>query len=203
MGVARWKIDLSNIQLFGLDLRIARDSIGAPTNLQFVIDVFSDTTRKKSTPNIDLTINSALIRRSSVRYDVLSEPHKPQGTFDVHHMAVTDLLATMSLKALTSDTVNLYVKRLSCKEQSGLMLDRLAFRVEGNRQRVVASQFSVQTSNSQLQTDTAAITLPVTLSGEAFADSAHMIVTMRDVVVVPSDLHLCCPLCDSLICPFH
>lgn len=191
-GVDIWelpggKIDLSNIQLFGLDLRIARDSIGAPTNLQFVIDVFSDTTRKKSTPNIDLTINSALIRRSSVRYDVLSEPHKPQGTFDVHHMAVTDLLATMSLKALTSDTVNLYVKRLSCKEQSGLMLDRLAFRVEGNRQRVVASQFSVQTSNSQLQTDTAAITLPVTLSGEAFADSAHMIVTMRDVVVVPSD----------------
>lgn len=181
------KIDLSNIQLFGLDLRIVRDSTEAPTNLQFVIDAFTDTTRKRDDTAINLAIQSALVRRSSVRYDVLSAPHKPQGQFDANHVAVTDLLATLSLKAFHKDSVNLYIKRLSGKEQSGFQLDRLTLRVEGNRRRIAASQFSIQAGNTRLSTDTAAVLFPSAADGIAFTDSTRLFFVMNDAVIVPSD----------------
>ena len=181
------KIDLSNIQLFGLDLRIVRDSTEAPTNLQFVIDAFTDTTRKRDDTAINLAIQSALVRRSSVRYDVLSAPRKPQGQFDANHVAVTDLLATLSLKAFHKDSVNLYIKRLSGKEQSGFQLDRLTLRVEGNRHRIAASQFSIQAGNTRLSTDTAAVLFPSAADGIAFTDSTRLFFVMNDAVIVPSD----------------
>lgn len=191
-GIDLWelpggKIDLSNIQLFGLDLRVVRDSADAPTNLQFVIDAFVDTTREKSDPALNLAIQSAVIRRSSMRYDVLSAPRQPQGVFDANHVAVTDLLATMSLKAFNKDSVNIYIKRLSGKEQSGFNLDRLTLRVEGNRRCIAASHFSVQTGGTHLHTDTATILFPASAGGIALTDSTRLLFAMNDAVVVPSD----------------
>lgn len=67
------RICLNNIQLFGMDANIVRESPTGATNLQFIIDAFQP--QEEIEPKaIDLRINSAMIRRSRVSYHVLSEP---------------------------------------------------------------------------------------------------------------------------------
>ena len=71
----------------------------ASTNFQFVLDAFAskDTVKKKS--DLDLRINSLLIRRGKVSYDVLSAESTP-GKFNPQHIRLSNILANISLKAL-------------------------------------------------------------------------------------------------------
>lgn len=177
-GVDLWKLTggqicLTNIQLFGVDVRITRGTPDSRTNLQFVIDAFSSD-GEKDKKSIDLCINSALVRRSRISYDVLSEPHKPAGMFDANHIVVSDLLTTLSLKALDEDSLNVYVKRLSFEERSGLSVDRLTMRVEANHDKVVLSNFMLQLPHSLIGTDTVTFDLSAAACPEQIGDSARI-----------------------------
>ena len=105
------KISISNIQLFGFDIHLEKPTPDSPPNFQFVINAFAskDTLRKES-PHLDLRINALLIRRGQVSYHVLSEARTP-GRFNANHIHVRDIIASISLKALTSDTINASIKR--------------------------------------------------------------------------------------------
>ena len=186
-NLAGGRICLTNIQLFGVDARITRDTPDSETNLQFVIDAFVSDEQKEKRP-IDLRINSALIRRSSVCYDVLSEPCKPVGVFDSNHVAVSDLLATLSLKALDEDSLNVYVKRLSFGERSGLSVDRLTMRVEANHDKAILSSFILQLPHSHVGIDTATIDLSTTARPEQFGDSAQIALDISRARFVLADI---------------
>ena len=80
-GINYWQlileeqISLNNIQLFGANVHITRQTPTSPTNLQFIIDAFVSEEPPKQQA-INLHINSTMLRRCKVRYDVLSEPRK-------------------------------------------------------------------------------------------------------------------------------
>lgn len=73
----RKQIRISSIQLFGLDARLSRPTPDAPLNCQFLIDAFASKDSTKQESPLDLRINSVLIRRGQVHYDVLSEAVTP------------------------------------------------------------------------------------------------------------------------------
>ena len=93
----RGKIRISSVQLFGLDARLNRAHPKAPLNCQFLIDTFASKDTTKSEKSIDLRINSVLIRRGQIHYDVLSESNTPR-RFNPHHIGISELSATISLK---------------------------------------------------------------------------------------------------------
>lgn len=62
-----------------------------------------------------------LIRRGQIYYDLLSAAQTP-GRFNTKHLGIQNLSATLSLKALTPDSLNAQIKRLSFNEQSGFKL---------------------------------------------------------------------------------
>ncbi len=192
VGIDLWELTggqvcLNNIQLFGVDARIVKETPESPTNLQFVIDAFAPGEKKEKTP-IDLRINSALIRRSRVSYDVLSEPAKAAGVFDANHVAISDLLATLSLKAMNRDSLNVYVKRLSFVERSGLSVERLTMRMEANPDKAVLSSFVLQLPHSLVNTDTAVIDLSSTKRPEQFGDSARIAFGINHARLVLADV---------------
>lgn len=135
----RGKIRISSVQLFGLDARLNRAHPKAPLNCQFLIDTFASKDTTKSEKSIDLRINSVLIRRGQIHYDVLSESNTPR-RFNPHHIGISELSATISLKALQTDSLNAQIRRMSFNEQSGL-IEEICLESHSQFQRYLPARF--------------------------------------------------------------
>lgn len=148
------KISISNVQLFGFNINLEKQTPESKPNFQFVIDAFAskDTIQKKS--NLDLRINSLLIRRGKVSYDVLSEEETP-GKFNPQHIRLRNIIANISLKALQSDSINAAIKRMSIEEEhSGFELKKLSLKIIGNNQKMRIENFAIDLPHSSLAMDT-------------------------------------------------
>ena len=124
------KISIATAQLFATHANLYRATAESKPNFQFVLDSLAskDST---STP-LDLRINSLIIRRSSVRYDCYDKEETPN-RINPNHIHLTSVSAHIVLKALTSDSLNVNIKRLAFKEKSGLQINRLNLRFEAGR----------------------------------------------------------------------
>lgn len=145
------RISIHTAQIFGLQAEVNRQHPDAPLNVQFIIDKLSSPDDTPSESSLDLRINSLQVRRSRVKYDVFSEP-ETDGVFNPNHIAVANINANISLKALHSDSINLHVKRLDFEEQSsGFALKGLETRVKGGRSGVQMQGFDLQLPQSRLK----------------------------------------------------
>lgn len=147
------RISIGSVQLFGFDINLNRPDAESDTNCQFIVDALApaDTIQKKT--NIDLRINSFLIRRGKFAYDVLSEPETP-GKFNANHIKLYNIIGNISLKAFQTDSINAHIRRLSVDEQSGFELRKLNLKVLGNQSNMVIEDFGVELPNTSLNMDT-------------------------------------------------
>ena len=125
------KISISSAQVFGAHANLYQATPDAAPNFQFALDSLASEDTTSQTP-LDLHINSLIIRHSSVRFDRLYEPVTPQ-QLNPSHLYVKDISSYIILKALTPDTMNINVKKLSFTEQSGLKMDKFSMLYEGGR----------------------------------------------------------------------
>ena len=129
------KISISSVQLFGFNINLRKETPDTPPNFKFVLDAFAskDTVKKES--SLDLRINSILIRRGRMSYHVLSEEETP-GKFNAKHIQLQNIIANISLKALSKDSVNLGIKRLSLDEKmSGFSLKKMSLKLVANNKQ--------------------------------------------------------------------
>ena len=181
------RISLNNIQLFGVYIHITRANPSAETNVQFIIDAFTPQEQQEEKP-IDLCINSALIRRSKIRYDVLSEPYLNDGCFDANHIAIHDITTSLSIKRLDKDSINAYIKRFSCKEKSGLKIDRVAMRVNGNHKKLELSEFLLQLPHTYITTEKSSIDMSNVDGSNSFIENAIFTLDVSQSFITLSDL---------------
>ena len=115
------RLVFTTARLFGFTLNLNKATDKAPLNLQFVIDAFAskDTTKKKS--DIDLRFNTILIRRGQFNFHVADAKTTPD-KFNAKHTEVKDINATISIRALSKDSINATIKKLSLEEKSGIKL---------------------------------------------------------------------------------
>lgn len=151
------KVVINSVQLLDFAVYLKRSNLDATPNYQFVLDAFAskDTLNKPS--NLDLRINSVLINRGKITYDVLSEPKTP-GKFNTSHIDIDDFSASMSLKAFRNDSLNAIVKRISLKEQSGICLKKLGFSIIADNKQLKLNDFKVNLSATELMLDGVVIT---------------------------------------------
>ena len=143
------RISIATAQVFGTHVTLYRnDSLSAP-NYQFVVDALASRDTTASTP-LDLRINSLIMRHSSVRYDRKDAAETP-GILNPNHLAVSDISAHIILKALRDDSLNVNIKRLSLKEQSGLNISRLSMKYDGGRHASRLSDFVLHLPNTELR----------------------------------------------------
>ena len=146
------RFSISSVQLFGFTFHLNRENPDALPNYQFVLDALAPKDTLKKETNLDLRINSVLIRRGKIKYDVLSEPETP-GKFNASHIDMENLAATISLKALKKDSLNAAIKRLNFTEQSGFALKNFLFKVEANNKSLKISDFLFEFPSSSLSMD--------------------------------------------------
>lgn len=153
-ALLKGKISINSVQLFGFSIVLNKQTPEAIPNFQFVLDALAskDTVDNKKT-NIDLRINSILIRRGRLSYDVLSEPQTP-GKFNVNHINVQNIIANISLKSLNKDSINGHIKRLSLDEQSGFELNKLSLKILANNDSLRIENFAVNLPNTSINMDT-------------------------------------------------
>lgn len=189
------KIRINSVQLFGLNAHLNRPTPESKPNFQFILDAFTskDTIKKQST--IDLRINSVLIRRGQIYYDLLSAPQTPE-RFNANHLGIQNFSATLSLKTLTPDSLNAQIKRLSFNEQSGFKLKKLALRLTANHNGLQADNIEIALPQTDLTIDTLAATYnseslsPVINNDTQYMARMHASITLSDLsMFVPAFTH--------------
>lgn len=109
------KISISNVQLFGFNISLEKETPEAKPNFQFVLDAFAPKDSIKKESNLNLRINSVLIRRGKLSYNVLSAQDTP-GKFNPQRIQLQNIIANISLKAIQNDSINAAIKRMSVEE---------------------------------------------------------------------------------------
>lgn len=149
LPLADGKISISTAQLFSARGKFyQRDSLSKP-NFQFALDSLAskDTT---STSPLNLRINSLIIRHSTVSFDRYDMPETAE-TLNPNHLKVSDISSHIILKTLTEDSLNVNIKRLSFKEQSGLNIRRLSMHFEGGRNSMRLTDFVLRMPGTNVQ----------------------------------------------------
>ena len=144
------KISIHSVQLFGADIRLYRENKETKPNFSFITELFKK--KDKKGKGIDLRINSVLIRRGNMKYDVLSE-EETDSVFNPSHLQVSNLSANISLKALTTDSLNMHIKRLSLAEKSGFSLKKLEMKAIGGKKGMRIDGMSLTLPNSLIRID--------------------------------------------------
>ena len=157
------KISISSAQLFGAHFLLYKQNAQSQPNFQFVLDSLASKDTTSHTP-LDLRIKSLIIRRSSLTFDEMDQP-KTQGVFNPKHLNVRDLSAHINLRALTDDSLNVNVKRLEFKEQSGLAVKRIKFYLAAGRKQTELENLLVELPQSRLQIDSLRASYLLTDSG--------------------------------------
>lgn len=123
-NLLRQRLVITDVELMSPDIRVNRDSIGAPLNVQPIFDRLKGDSSKPPT-HFNLAVHTVVIRNGSGRYDVLNLPHKESG-FDVNHIRLHDLDADLTAPKIANSNIRVSLKRLSVSEESGLRLRKLA-----------------------------------------------------------------------------
>ena len=145
------RITISSAQLIGAKVLLYKHTAESPLNCQFVLDSLAsgDTTSNSA---LNLRINSLIMRRCSFSYDEW-DVAPTNGVLNTSHLKVTDISSYIILKTMTNDSLNANVKRLSCKEQSGLTVDKLSMKLEAGQQGAQLTELSLLMPQTQLSID--------------------------------------------------
>jgi len=144
----RGKIFLRNISLLDGIINLYKPSPYEDINAKFVFDAFKS--NKKEKKPLNLEINSLILRRCQLSYDELYKEYSSDGRFNVHHLKVYDLSANVSLKELTDNNLNLRVRQLSLKEQSGFKLNDLRLHLIADRKHADINGLHIELPESRI-----------------------------------------------------
>lgn len=151
MAATQGKISVSSAQIFGLRANLYRQTAKSPANFQFVLDslVSKDTTQHKP---LDLHIGSLIIRRGAIAYNQRDvAPHS--GVFSPQHIRVSELSSHILLNHVTDNSIDLLLKKLSFKDESGFKLQSLHFKLQADRQKATLKEFRLLMPRSELVLD--------------------------------------------------
>ena len=143
------QLSLRTISLLDADIRIYKETAEGPTNLQFIIDAFA-IPKKKEKSKINLRINSLILRRIHVSYDELYKEKTPN-RFNTGHIELNQITTNISVKALTPDSLKLYVRALSFNEKSGFKLNKAHFAIQANRTGATIHKLDVTLPHSHIR----------------------------------------------------
>ena len=147
-------LSISSVQLFGFNINLQKKTPDSPPNFKFVLDAFASNDTVKKDNSLDLRINSILIRRGRMAYHVLSEEETP-GKFNAKHIHLQNIIANISLKALSKDSINLGIKRLSLDEKvSGFSLKKMSLKLVANSRQTSIDNFAIELPETSLKLDT-------------------------------------------------
>ena len=152
LPLLKGRVFLRNIVVLDADISLYRRSENENANFQFVIDSFkSKDAGKRRTA---LTVNSLIFRRCRVAYEVHGFGQRDKQRFNPRDIMLDAIDANVSLKEFSDDSLNVRVRNLSFREQSGIVLNELKFHLTAGRRKAVLRDLSIRTPYSRITQDT-------------------------------------------------
>lgn len=151
IAATQGKISVSSAQIFGLRANLYRQTAKSPANFQFVLDSLAskDTTQHKP---LDLHIGSLIIRRGAIAYNQRDVAPRSD-VFSPQHIRVSELSSHILLNHVTDNSIDLLLKKLSFKDESGFKLQSLHFKLQADRQKATLKEFRLLMPRSELVLD--------------------------------------------------
>ena len=147
IDLSRGRITITSAQLFALQARLYKSAPDKQPNFQFVLDsLASKDTETKST--LDLAIKSLVIRNGHVIYD--EKYIARTQLFTPSHINIDKISTHIMLNKLSNDSLNIYTKKFSCVEQSGLAINDFTFSLVANRSHAALREFMLETPQSKI-----------------------------------------------------
>ena len=141
-SLTRGEVNLRTISFLDGDVKLYTNKEGEPINIQFIIDAFKSKDENDKS-DLNLCVNSLIVRRCNVSYDAVYCPETP-GRMNPSHIDVKGFDANISLKRLTKDSLNLRIRSLKLQEKSGLDIRKLSLRMAANRRHCDVSHFELE-----------------------------------------------------------
>ena len=167
------EVRINTLTLEEPKVNITRESAQSETNAQFILDLLAgnDSTPSATLPQIK--VGQVHIYDGKFTYNIKSEPLPQEGTFSPSHISIDDIAANISLRKLSSDTLNLYVRRVSGKEQSGLSLKRLRANVAASTSAATLTNFSLELPYSHIEIPSITATYAIDDSTKTLSSLAY------------------------------
>lgn len=163
----RNKVSITSVRVNSPAVTLSKDSIGAQPNYAFLVDLFGGSDNPMA-----LRANSILIRNGSVRYD-LKTAERTDSIFNPNHIAVTGLTANLSVKAFSTDSISVIMRKFAFSEHSGFRLTKAKGAVTIGQDQTILTGLTVSTPNSSFQAlrFTAGIGMATPITGVPQADA--------------------------------
>ena len=106
----------------------------------------------------DIHINQIHIYDGHISYHVLSEEEKDN--FDPSNIEINNLQANIALRAITNDSLSLYIRKIAFDEKSGLAIKRLKAEINANLHNAHINRLYIATRNSNISSNGIDIKFP-------------------------------------------
>ena len=152
------KVHIDNAQIIGAHITLYKKDTNSQLNCQYLIDKFRKE-KEDETTQTNIQIGTLIVRRSTLQYNVWSEPTTPQ-RFNNNHLLISNIDVNAKLQYNMPDTFDIDLKRLSFTEQCGLTVKQLSFLMKAGKKNASLSDFTCQTDNSNLSINQLHATYP-------------------------------------------
>lgn len=142
------KFVIRTCKLTNANVNLIKDDVQSPYNFQFILDSLSSDKDSESKP-LNLQLKCLIVRNLSIAHNLKFKP-RAQSAFDANHCFVKDLNANISLQKLGNDSIDLLIRKVSGREQSGLEIEKLYAHLQAGKQRAIISKFDLKTKSSKI-----------------------------------------------------
>lgn len=141
--IARRKVCVSYAVMRGIDIRLRRDSINSPLNIQPIIDALQPKDKNKPPERFEFTANTIILRQWEISYDVSSEP-RVVDKFDRNHIKINNFRADLRLPLIKNDDFTADIRRLAFEERSGFILNNVSGLLHIANTGISTSELSIE-----------------------------------------------------------
>ena len=152
--ISERRIYVSSAQIFGLKGVFYKNDIHSEANFQFVLDSLASKDKSKKS-DIELSVNSLIIRHGAIKYDRYDTPPTPSH-INLAHIDIKNISAHLIIPYYTTDSLEASVKTLSFNEESGLRLRKLKFDVSLNKNTAKIDGLELSLPDTDLHANLAA-----------------------------------------------
>lgn len=122
--IVKRRLVVNYAEIIGLNAKLTRNSVDSPLNIQPMIDALSSKDKTAPPKHFDFRVNTVVIRKSALSYDVL-DTQLDSAKFDKNHIEITDLRADLRLPRIANNNFRVVVQRVALSERSGFTLSGL------------------------------------------------------------------------------
>ncbi len=181
------KVRLRSIALLDGEAHIYQLREDTATNIQFLFDAFKSE-EEPSRPT-DISISQLVVRRFKFSFDQRDKSAPLPGRFSSHHIAVSDLSASLSLPSITDTLQHVKVRELSFRERSGFTINQLQGELWRNDQGIRLRNFVLRLPRSYISQRE----LALLFDSRNFLGTLHTSGVIKDAKISTDDMSMLLP----------